>query len=185
MYPQGFDTSVSVNKLAQGLCAAHRPGHFDGVCTVVCKLFGIIRPHFAVFGEKDYQQLQIIRRMVRDLSMPIEILGMPVMRELDGLAMSSRNARLKKTQRSQASGLMRAIEAAQKAAEKGERNCAKLIQAAQQELALRPLMKPEYIEIVDPESLLPLKMISTSARILIATKLGDVRLIDNGPIYPQ
>lgn len=184
MYPQGFDTTVHVEQLASGLCGAQRPGHFDGVCTVVTKLFNLVRPHFAIFGEKDFQQLQIVRRMVRDLSIPIEILGMPVMREVDGLALSSRNARLTHAQRVQAPALMCAIEAAQKAAENGERDTAVLIRTAREELRARPLVREEYLVIVDPQTLIPLDRIGAApARILVAATIGDVRLIDNGPLF--
>jgi pantoate--beta-alanine ligase len=185
MYPDGFDTSVHVERLTRGLCGAYRPGHFDGMATVVLKLFNIVRPHFAVFGEKDFQQLQVVRRMVRDLSLPTEILGLPVLRELDGLAMSSRNRRLNAEQRVQATALVAAIEAAQAAAERGERLSKTLVAVARAELAKRPLCKPEYVEVVDPGSLEPLAVIDDSARILIAAHLGDVRLIDNGPVYPR
>jgi len=185
MYPAGFDTNVHIEQLTRGLCGAYRPGHFDGMATVVLKLFNLVRPHFAVFGEKDFQQLQVVRRMVRDLSLPVEVLGLPVLREIDGLAMSSRNRRLTAEQRAQATALVAAIETAQAAAERGERLSRTLIAVARAELAKRPLVKPEYVEVVDPDSLEPLAVIDDSARILIAAHLGDVRLIDNGPVYPR
>ncbi len=182
IYPAGADTTVHVQDLSARLCGASRPGHFDGVCTVVSKLFNLVRPHFAVFGEKDFQQQQIVRRMVRDLSIPVEVLCLPVMRELDGLAISSRNQRLDPALRDQATGLYRAIEAAQRGAERGERRASRLIAAARTELAKRPQLREDYVEIVDPDSLHPVDLVARHARILIAAHLGDVRLIDNGPL---
>ena len=184
MYPDGFDSLVRVGDLSHRLCGASRPGHFDGVTTVVAKLFNIVRPHFAVFGEKDFQQLQVIQRMVRDLSMPVEVMGMPVMREVDGLAISSRNQRLSEEERVEATGLYRAIEAAQRAVERGDRESNRLISAARVELEARSMLREDYIEIVDPQSLHPLARIDGPARILIAADLGSVRLIDNGPLFP-
>ncbi|MBN2360737.1 MAG: pantoate--beta-alanine ligase [Deltaproteobacteria bacterium] len=185
MYPDGFDTTIHVDRLTRGLCGAHRTGHFDGMATVVLKLFNLVRPHFAVFGEKDFQQLQVVRRMVRDLALPIEIVRRPVLREVDGLAMSSRNRRLDPEQRAQATALVAALEAAQAAAGRGERLSKKLIAAARAELSARPLVRPEYIEVVDSESLVPMTVVDDSSRILIAAHLGEVRLIDNGPVYPR
>ena len=182
MYPPGFDSQVEVHNLASGLCGASRPGHFSGMLTVVTKLFNLTRPHFAVFGEKDFQQLQIVRRMVQDLCMPVEILAMPVLREADGLAMSSRNKRLTDAERAQATGLFRAIEAAQKLVERGEKKSSTLIDAVRSELQTRPLLREDYIQIVDPHSLRDVDFVEQRARIMIAANLGQVRLIDNGPL---
>jgi pantoate--beta-alanine ligase len=183
MYPAGFDTTVHVENLARGLCGAARPGHFDGVATVVTKLLNIVRPHVAVFGDKDYQQLQLVRRLVHDLSIPVEILGMPVMREVDGLAMSSRNQRLTAETRPQATALYRAIEAAQRAVEGGETDADVLIERARGELRRRPLVREDYVQVVDPVTLEPVHTLQRDARILIAAFLGEVRLIDNGPLF--
>ena len=182
MYPPGFDSSVEVDQLSRGQCGASRPGHFKGMLTVVTKLFNITRPHFAIFGEKDFQQLQLVRRMVLDLCTPIEILAMPVLREPDGLAMSSRNQRLNDDERAQATGLFRAIEAAQKLVERGEKKSSALLAAARAELQARPLLREDYVQIVDPHSLKQVDMIEQQARIMIAANLGQVRLIDNGPL---
>lgn len=182
MYPPGFDTRVEVDALAQGQCGASRPGHFTGMLTVVTKLINLTRPHFAIFGEKDFQQLQIVRRMVQDLCMPVEILAMPVLREADGLAMSSRNQRLTDDERTQATGLFRAIEAAQKLVERGEKKSTVLLAAARAELQTRPLLREDYIQIVDPYSLREVDMVEQQARIMVAANLGQVRLIDNGPL---
>lgn len=185
MYPVGFDSTVHVDRLSQGLCGRSRPGHFDGMGTVVTKLFNIIRPHFAMFGEKDFQQLQIVRRMVQDLCIPVEILAMPVLREVDGLAMSSRNSRLNAAQRPQASALYRAIEAAQRLVERGELDSQVLIDAARAEFKKRSDIREDYVAIVDPHSLQATKQLKQAARILIAAYLGEVRLIDNGPLVPM
>lgn len=183
MYPSGFDTTIHIDTLARGLCGASRPGHFDGMATVVTKLLNIVRPHVAVFGDKDYQQLQIVRRLVHDLSLPVEILGMPVMREVDGLAMSSRNQRLSVEARSQATALYRAIEAAQRAVEQGETRATVLIDRARIELKRRPLVREDYLQVVNPQTLEPLEKLASDARILVAAFLGEVRLIDNGPLF--
>lgn len=182
MYPPDFDTSVDVDALSQGLCGASRPGHFRGMLTVVNKLFNITRPHFAIFGEKDFQQLLLVRRMVQDLCIPVEILAMPVLREADGLAMSSRNQGLTEDERSQATGLFRAIEAAQKLIERGEKKASVLLAAARTELQARPLLREDYLHIVNPHNLQDLDLIDQQARILVAANIGKVRLIDNGPL---
>lgn len=177
IYPDGFQTSVVLDRLSKGLCGDSRPGHFTGVTTVVAKLFNIVRPDIALFGEKDYQQLALIRRMVDDLSFGIEIVGMPIVREADGLAMSSRNARLKKNDRMAALSLYKALTKGANMFRSGERSVESIIKAAKGELASGIAL--DYIEIRDPRTLEILKTINKDALFAIAAKLGDVRLIDN------
>lgn len=177
IYPDGFQTSVALDRLSNGLCGDSRPGHFTGVTTVVAKLFNIVRPDVALFGEKDYQQLALIRQMVDDLSFGIEIVGMPIVREADGLAMSSRNSRLKGNDRMAALSLYRALKKGAEILRSGERSAETIINAAKDELA--PGIALDYIEVRDPRTLETLKTINKDALFAIAAKLGDVRLIDN------
>jgi pantoate--beta-alanine ligase len=182
MYPEGFETHVEPGALAAVMEGAARPGHFRGVTTVVAKLFGAVRPDVAVFGEKDFQQLAIIRRMARDLDLGIEIVGAPIVREPDGLAMSSRNVRLDPAQRAAAVCVPRALDAAAVAA--GAGSVAKLVSAASAVVAEEPLARLEYIEVFDPLTLGLLHDLAAtpSPRIAIAVWFGDVRLIDNRAI---
>ncbi len=183
MYPDGFQTRVVVDGLTRGLCGAFRPGHFEGVTTVVMKLFNAVAPHFAVFGEKDYQQLQVIKRMVADLDMDIEIVGRPTVREPDGLAMSSRNAHLSEGQRYQALCLWRAIDTARKLVARGERFVPRLKAAAAGEIERTEGARLEYLEIIHPETLEPLTQeLVPGARIALAVWVGTTRLIDNAPL---
>ena len=177
IYPDGFQTSVALDRLSKGLCGDSRPGHFTGVTTVVAKLFNVVRPDIALFGEKDCQQLALIRQMVDDLSFGIEIVGMPIVREADGLAMSSRNSRLKKNDRMAALSLYRALKKGAEILRSGERSAESIINAAKDELA--PGIALDYIEIRDPRTLETLKTINKDVLFAIAAKLGDVRLIDN------
>lgn len=181
MYPREPRAFVEVEKLVDGLCGAFRPGHFRGVATVCSKLFHIVGPNRAYFGEKDFQQLAVIRRMVRDLDFPLDIVGVPTVREPDGLAMSSRNARLDPEQRQAAVVVWRGIEAAQALA-KNTRDAEAILAAARQTLASEPLAKPEYVEIVDPATLQAVSSVEAEARIVLAVWLGEVRLIDNAPL---
>ena len=179
MYPQGFATKVMVAGLGQGLCGAHRPGHFDGVTTVVAKLFGAAKPHMAVFGQKDYQQLKIIERMTADLDMDIEVIGRPTLREADGLAMSSRNVHLSLDERAQALCLRWALDKARELAQAGERDVQKIKTAATQVVEGASLARLEYMEVVDADNLAPLTLLQGPARMALAVWLGSTRLIDN------
>jgi pantoate--beta-alanine ligase len=176
VYPAGFQTTVEVPELARGLCGPFRPGHFAGVATVVCKLFNVVRPDVAVFGEKDYQQLAIVRRMVADLDMGIEIVGIPTVREPDGLAMSSRNAYLSPQERARALSLSRALFAARDAAAGGARDGARLVADAR---AALDVDRVDYVELVDADTLRPVTVIERPAVLAVAAFIGRTRLIDN------
>ncbi len=183
MYPAGYATTVSVAGVSAGLCGAVRPGHFDGVATVVCKLFNQVRPDIALFGEKDWQQLAVIRRMARDLDLleprAEAILGVPTVREADGLARSSRNAFLSPADRAAAAALPRAMRAAIAAARGGSAVSATLAQLKAALLA-GGFSAVEYAEICDPASLMPLEQIGPEpCRLLVAARIGGTRLIDN------
>ena len=179
MYPEGYQTYVEVTGASQGLCGASRPGHFRGVATVVAKLFLAARPHVAVFGEKDFQQLAVIRAMARDLDFGIEIVGAPIVREPAGLAMSSRNAYLKGDDRVAARCLSRGLFRARSLFDGGERDAGTLIAAAREEIAGEPLAKLEYAEGRAPETLSPVTGRVDAITILVAAKVGPARLIDN------
>ena len=179
MYPDGAETYVEVEKLSLALCGAMRPGHFRGVATAVAKLFNIVRPHVAIFGEKDYQQLQVIRKMVRDLSMEVEIVGHPIVREPDGLAMSSRNAYLTPDERRAAVCLSRSLCMAQRSVHSGETSAQSLLLLVRAELAKEPLANLEYVKLCDPESLMDVETIDRSALLALAVRFGRARLIDN------
>jgi len=179
MYPDGAETYVEVEKLSLSLCGAMRPGHFRGVATAVAKLFNIVRPHVAIFGEKDYQQLQVIRRMVRDLSMEVEIVGHPIVREPDGLAMSSRNAYLTPDERRAAVCLSRSLCMAQRSVHSGETSAQSLLLLVRAELAKERLANLEYVKLCDPESLMDVETIDRSALLALAVRFGKARLIDN------
>jgi pantoate--beta-alanine ligase len=179
MYPEGFATSVRVSGVSEPLDGAHRPGHFDGVATVVSKLFHQVQPHVALFGEKDWQQLQVIRRMVADLDMPVEIQGVPTQREDDGLALSSRNAYLMPEDRSRAIALPRALGAAAKTIGEGGDRAAALAQARESLAAAG--FEVDYVALVDGESLGdPIE--GRPMRLLAAARIGGTRLIDNIPV---
>ena len=179
MYPPGAETWVTVEALSNKLDGRSRPGHFRGVTTVVTKLFHIIEPDAAFFGQKDAVQIAILRRMVRDLNFPVEIVVCPIVREPDGLAMSSRNAYLDSQQRKQALVLHRALMKAKKLADDGERNAAKLLAAAREELSSEPQVRLDYLEIVDPDSLDPVENVFPGTFIVVAALVGTTRLIDN------
>jgi pantoate--beta-alanine ligase len=179
MYPAGHQTSVEVASASQGLCGAARPGHFRGVATVVAKLFLASKPHAAVFGEKDYQQLAVIRAMTRDLDFGIEIVGAPIVREADGLAMSSRNVYLAGDDRIAARCLSRGLFRARELFGKGERDARILVAAAGAAIEGEPRAKPEYAEGRDPATLAPLSGRVEAVTILVAAKVGPARLIDN------
>ena len=178
MYPGQQLTTVTVTGITDGLCGPLRPGHFQGVATVVSKLLLMAMPDRAFFGEKDYQQLQVIKRMVRDLSMPFEIVGMPTVREADGLAMSSRNRYMNPTERAVATGLYRELNAVAKAVRAGA-SCTAATAEASKALLAGGFDKIEYLTVVDAESLEPLEKVSGPARVIAAVRLGRTRLIDN------
>jgi pantoate--beta-alanine ligase len=179
MYPQGAVTWVTVEGLSEKLCGRSRPGHFRGVTTVVAKLFHIVGPDYAFFGQKDAAQATIIRRMVRDLDFPVEVNVCPIVRERDGLAMSSRNAYLDPGQRKSATVLHRALMRIQTLADKGERGAARLISEGKSVIAEEPGVRLDYLEVVDPETLDPVQDISRGALVAVAAFLGPTRLIDN------
>jgi pantoate--beta-alanine ligase len=178
MYPPGAQTFVEVRELAKPLCGEKRPGHFAGVATIVTKLFNLTRPHLALFGEKDYQQLAIIRRMVRDLDQGVEIVGMPIVREPDGLAMSSRNAYLSPEDRRRALALSRGLAAAEAAFAGGERDAAALVAAARAPLEA-VAARIDYVELRDANELTAVARVERPAVLAIAAFIGNTRLIDN------
>ena len=182
MYPQQRLTTVRVERLTASLCGAFRPVHFDGVTTVVAKLFNIVQPDYAFFGEKDYQQLVVIRRMARDLDMPIEIIGCPTVREPDGLALSSRNVYLDPAQRQQAASLNRALRRGGEQIAAGTIDAAQLVAEMRAEIEEAGPCGIEYIEIVDPQTLEPLAVVDRPGRICLAVRVGGCRLIDNWPV---
>lgn len=179
MYPEGYQSYVNLEELTRHLCGASRPGHFRGVTTVVAKLFNIVAPKVALFGEKDFQQLAVIRRMVRDLNMDLEIVGMPIVREADGLAMSSRNARLAPAERESALCLSRSLAAARRAFAGGERSVEALRRAALSVIEAEPAAQIDYLEFRDQESLEPLEKADERTLLALAVRVGTVRLIDN------
>jgi pantoate--beta-alanine ligase len=179
MYPQGFQTSIRVKELSLPLCGASRPGHFDGVATVVTKLFNIVQPCLALFGTKDFQQLAIIRRMVTDLSQPVEIVGMPIVREADGLAMSSRNAYLSPDERQSALCLSRAIKLVRELYVAGEHAAETLLAAARELILAEPAAAIDYLELRDAATLETMVIVSDTTLLALAVKVGATRLIDN------
>ena len=179
MYPAGSQTFIEVRELQKPLCGQSRPGHFAGVATVVTKLFHITQPHVAVFGEKDYQQLAIIRRMVRDLDFAIEIASVPIVREPDGLAMSSRNAYLSPEQRRSALSLSAGLAAAQAAYAAGERRADALVAAARAPIEAAPGTRIDYAELRDADELTPVDRLDRPAVLALAVFIGTTRLIDN------
>ena len=180
VYPAGFKTYVMVEGLDSVLEGASRPGHFRGVATVVAKLLHRVMPHVVFFGQKDAQQAVVVRRMVRDLEMDVEVEVCPTVREKDGLALSSRNAYLSPAERQAAPVLFRALRAAElEVREKGERQPGKLQQKIREMVGGEPLVSLEYVEVVDPESLAPVEEVRQTVLIPIAARLGSTRLIDN------
>ncbi len=179
LYPSGDATWVGVERLTNGLCGRSRPSHFRGVTTVVARLFQAARPHVAVFGEKDYQQLAVIRRMARDLLFDIEIIGGPTVREPDGLAMSSRNAYLTDAARAQARALNAALHEARQLVRAGEREADYVIDVVRRRVSKEPLAELDYVEICDPESLEPVERIERRAVLALAVNFEGARLIDN------
>jgi pantoate--beta-alanine ligase len=185
MYPPGAVTWVTVEGMSDRLCGRSRPGHFRGVTTVVSKLFHVIEPDTAFFGQKDAAQVAIIRRMVRDLNMPVEIEVGAIVREPDGLALSSRNAYLNPEERKSALVLNRSLQCAQKIFGRGERDSAKFIAAGKEEFRQEPSVRLDYFDVVDPDSLESMPSISKRALIAVAAYVGNTRLIDNIIVDPQ
>ena len=185
IYPPGDSTFVEVTgPLVECLCGPHRPGHFRGVATVCAKLFNIVAPDRAYFGEKDYQQLLVIRRMVEDLRLPLEIVPMPTVREPDGLAMSSRNQYLSAEERRAAAVLYRALSAARERARAGERDATALVAAVRQATEAEPLVRLQYVELRDAETLAEIRRLDRPAVLALAAFVGAARLIDNILITP-
>lgn len=183
MYPDGFATNISVAGLPDGLCGAARPGHFDGVATVVAKLFNQVRPDIAIFGEKDWQQLAIIRRMATDLDMGVDVVGFPTQREDDGLARSSRNAYLTPDERAAAVALPRALGNAARSIEQGG-SVTEALSAVEAALLKAGFSPADYVALVDADTLQPLETLDRPGRLLAAARLGKARLIDNLAVTP-
>src|SRR5688572_2479630 len=188
MYPDGpaaHQSWIEVAELSKGLCGDKRPGHFRGVATVVGKLFHIVKPHLALFGQKDYQQLAVIRRMVRDLDFDVEIVGMPIVREPDGLALSSRNAYLAPDERRQALVLSHALGRAEAMVRAGERDPRRLEAAAAEVIGHAPAARIDYVELRDADSLAPIERLDKPAVLALAVFVGKTRLIDNRTLVPS
>ncbi|MGE4430004.1 MAG: pantoate--beta-alanine ligase [Sphingobium sp.] len=183
MYPAGFATNISVGGISEGLCGAARPGHFDGVATVVTKLFNQVRPDIALFGEKDYQQLAVIRRFTADLDQQVEIVGVPTARADDGLALSSRNAYLSADERARAAELPRAMRQGVARLEAGE-DVETVLAGIRQALTQAGFGPIDYVELCDALSLEPVRRLAGQARLLVAARLGKTRLIDNFAVDP-
>lgn len=179
MYPKGAVTWVTVEGLSDKLCGRSRPGHFRGVTTVVSKLFHVVEPDVAFFGQKDAVQLVLIRRMVRDLNMPVEIVGCPIVREAGGLAMSSRNAYLSAEERNSALVLNDSLQEVKTRFEEGERESEKLVSAAREVFRQQTSVRLDYLEIVDPETLDSVLSVTANALVAVAAYVGTTRLIDN------
>ena len=185
MYPEGFQSGVDVAGLTEPLCGAARPGHFRGVTTVVTKLFHAVRPDVAVFGEKDFQQLAVIRRMIADLDFGIRIVGVPTVREADGLALSSRNRRLGAEDRAAAVCVPHALDAAADAVAGGETRAPVVVDRAVRVIAGEPRARLEYAELRDPETLVEVQEVAAPALLALAVWVGGVRLIDNRILTPR
>lgn len=179
VYPPGFQSKVEVAGLTEQLCGASRPGHFTGVTTVVAKLFNMVKPHFAVFGKKDFQQLAVIKKMVADLNFDVKIIGQPIFREKDGLAMSSRNSYLDADERKQALCLYQALQLARQKVAGGEKNAAGLKQEIFRFIAASGKVEIDYVSIVDCRTLSVCREITDKSLLALAVKVGKTRLIDN------
>jgi pantoate--beta-alanine ligase len=184
MYPKGYSTYVDVEGLTDRLCGESRPGHFRGVTTVVTKLFNIVQPHLAFFGRKDFQQLAVIRRMTVDLDLPVEVVGMPIVREKDGLAMSSRNVYLSTEERRQALVLSRAIATAQQLARDGESACGRILAVLRSMIEEQSAARIDYLKICDQTTLQDQDRVDGDSVLLLAVFVGKTRLIDNGFLLP-
>jgi len=179
LYPDGFQTHVDVEKLSAPLCGVFRSGHFRGVATIVAKLFNAVRPHIAIFGSKDYQQLQVVRRMVKDLNYDIEIHEHPIVREPDGLALSSRNAYLNGEERRAALSLSRSLRTAEYLVRQGETRASVIVDAVSTELEKERLVRVEYVTLCDAMSLQEIDRLQGAALLALAVRIGKTRLIDN------
>ena len=182
VYPPGFDTVVAVGAISRPLEGLARPGHFEGVATVVAILFGLVGAERAYFGQKDAQQVMVIRRMAIDLALPTDVIACPTVRESDGLALSSRNVHLSPDERRAATTLRRALVAGRQAWEGGERSAAAIRTAMSNELAREPLARPEYVSVADTSTLAELRDVEDEALLLLAVRIGKTRLIDNEPL---
>ncbi len=180
VYPEGYATYVNVEGLTETLCGASRPAHFRGVTTVVCKLFNVVQPSLALFGEKDFQQLAVIRRMTRDLNLPVEIVGMPIVREADGLAMSSRNVYLTAEERQQALALSRALDRGRQLVRDGVRDAGEVLAALRALIEEQPEARIDYLQICHQLTLQDQRHIDGDSVLLLAVFFGNTRLIDNG-----
>ena len=185
MYPKGYASYVQVEGLTETLCGASRPGHFRGVCTVVSKLFNIIQPHVAIFGNKDFQQLAVIRRMAADLNLSVAIVGMPIFRESDGLAMSSRNVFLTAEQRRQALALSSGLVAARQLAAAGESASAVILADLRKRISAQPEARIDYLKICHQYRLAEQEQVDGDSVLLMAVYFGATRLIDNGLLVPS
>jgi pantoate--beta-alanine ligase len=185
MYPPDFLTEVIVHELTAPLCGASRPGHFNGVTTVVAKLFNIVGPDRAYFGQKDYQQVTVLRKMATDLCMPLEVITCPIVREPDGLAMSSRNAYLNPTERQAALVLARALRLAEERLAQGERQGARLTATLRDCIAKEPLARIDYVAVCDPQTLREVEQISDTVLVALAVYIGKTRLIDNVLLHAE
>lgn len=185
IYPDGFETYVQLERLPHHLCGLSRPVFFQGVTTVVTKLFNIVKPHVAIFGEKDFQQLAIIRRMVNDLNMDIEIIGGTLVRESDGLAMSSRNSYLSDTERKEALRLSQSLTKAQEMVADGERNSAALSAMVSAHIGDCPMAEIDYISVCDPDTLTEVETLTGPTLMALAVMIGTTRLIDNAVLIPS
>jgi len=180
MYPEGFQTEVAVERVPKHLCGLPRPGHFDGVTTVVAKLFHATKPHLAVFGQKDYQQLTVISRMVQDLNMDIEIVGVPTVREPDGLAMSSRNAYLTPEERKSALCLKKSLDLALQMVAQGEKRAEEIRKVLERLILDHPYTDIDYVSLCDPVTLEDVASLKGETLLALAVRVGKTRLIDNG-----
>ena len=179
LYPERALTRVCVLEVSESLCGQHRPGHFDGVALIVAKLFNIVQPDRAYFGQKDAQQLAVIRRMVRDLDMPVEIVGCPIVREADGLALSSRSAYLNAEQRRQACVLHRALLGMREATREGQEEAAEIVRQARQLISEAGPCDIDYVELVHTHTMQPVQLVQGPVLAVLAVRIGDCRLIDN------
>jgi pantoate--beta-alanine ligase len=184
MYPGGFKTFVTVEELSQKYCGQYRPGHFRGVTTVVLKLFNSVQPDVAVFGQKDAQQCLIIQRMVRDLNLDVEILVCPTIREIDGVAVSSRNRYLSPSERKAAGVIYRSLQKAEEMVRNGERNTARILEAVKEHIWQQPLARLQYVDLVNSADFSPLDTLTQEGLLLLAVFIGSTRLIDNISLRP-
>lgn len=185
MYPAGFQTYVQVEEVTKNLCGISRPAHFRGVTTVVCKLFNVVKPHTVIFGEKDFQQLVAIRQMVSDLNLDVEIVGMPIFREEDGLAMSSRNRYLTEDERKVALSLFHSLKQASALFEQGERKAGEIVREVKKIIEAEKLAQIDYVKVCDTKMLRDLEQIDREAVIALAVRIGKARLIDNIVLKPS